>query len=129
MDDLLDRSKSGNDIIESMKDLMSCSAEDYHTTVLFITDKPEKLDEIALQPHRVTAQYDLRKINESDFFQFQISDREYKKYNKLKDCLAKDKFGIFAKPMTLGAIAGGIVGAASFFIYRSIKNANNKNNK
>ncbi len=39
--------------LESMKDIMSATAEDYHTTLLFSSEKPESLDNIAMQPHRV----------------------------------------------------------------------------
>lgn len=43
------------------KDIMSNCAEDYHTTLIFKTRTPEKLDSIALQPHRVT-KIDMSKI-------------------------------------------------------------------
>lgn len=39
--------------IESMKDIMSSTVEDYHTTLLFDSTKTNELDSIAMQPHRV----------------------------------------------------------------------------
>ena len=45
--------KAKTKTIAMMKDLMSSCAEDYHTTLLFRTTDPSKLDQIALQPHRV----------------------------------------------------------------------------
>lgn len=47
--------------IATYKDIMSNCAEDYHTTLIFKTRTPEKLDSIALQPHRVT-KIDMSKI-------------------------------------------------------------------
>ena len=46
--------------IAAYKDIMSNCASDYHTTIIFETQKADKLDTIALQPHRVT------KINMDD---------------------------------------------------------------
>lgn len=51
--DRIDPCKSEFETIESMKDIMSAASEDYHTTILFAAEHPEKLDEIALQSHRV----------------------------------------------------------------------------
>ena len=53
MDSLLNKESADESVIESMKDIMSATAEDYHTTILFSAAHPEKLDSIALQPHRV----------------------------------------------------------------------------
>lgn len=40
-------------IISDLKDLMSSASEDFHSTIIFSTKNPSKLDSIALQPHRV----------------------------------------------------------------------------
>jgi len=53
MEDLINPEKSDNTTIETMKDIMGAVAEDYHSTIIFSTKNPEKLDYIALQPHRV----------------------------------------------------------------------------
>jgi hypothetical protein len=42
------------DKIESLKSIMCRTAEDYHSTIIFNAKNPSKLDQIALQPHRVT---------------------------------------------------------------------------
>lgn len=129
MENMIDRSKSDDSIVESMKDIMTSCAEDFHSTLLFSTDNPEKLDKIALQQHRVNESFDLRGIKESDFFQFKISDREHEKLLKMKSRLKKDRFKIFAKPMALGAIVAGTIGAGVNYLYRSIKNANKQHNQ
>ena len=53
MDNLIDHNKSEDWVVESMKDIMSAAAEDYHSTLIFSSTHPETLDSIALQPHRV----------------------------------------------------------------------------
>ena len=53
MESLIDHHKSEDWVVESMKDIMSAAAEDYHSTLIFSSTHPETLDSIALQPHRV----------------------------------------------------------------------------
>ena len=53
MEKLIDHSQVEDRIVEGMKDIMSAASEDYHTTIIFSSSNPEKLDKIALQPHRV----------------------------------------------------------------------------
>ncbi len=40
-------------IIDSVKDLMSAAASDYHSTLIFSAPHPEELDPIAIESHRV----------------------------------------------------------------------------
>ena len=61
MDRMINPEIAENWQIENMKGIMSNCAEDYHTTLIFKTRTPEKLDPIALQPHRVT-KIDMSKI-------------------------------------------------------------------
>ncbi|GEM_PF-3618630 len=53
MEDYINPKKVDRATIEAMKDFMSATADDYHTTLMFSTNNPEELDYIALQPHRV----------------------------------------------------------------------------
>lgn len=53
MDKLIDHNQVKDRTIESMKDIMTAAAEDYHSTLIFSSTHPETLDSIALQPHRV----------------------------------------------------------------------------
>ena len=70
LEDRINPEKSLNKVISSMKNIMTSTAEDYHSTLLFTTLQPEKLDEIALQPHRVT------KINVQDIKTIKEMNRE-----------------------------------------------------
>lgn len=53
MDELINPKLSSQTTIESMKDIMCATSNDYHSTILFSATDPSKLDSIALQPHRV----------------------------------------------------------------------------
>jgi len=52
-DKLLNPETSRPQIIAGLKDIMSSTSNDYHSTIIFSTKNPDKLDQIALQPHRV----------------------------------------------------------------------------
>lgn len=52
-DNLINPKKASFSCIESMKDIMSSTVDDYHSTLLFDSTKTEELDSIAMQPHRV----------------------------------------------------------------------------
>jgi hypothetical protein len=52
-DQLINPKISPDDKIESLKSIMSQVSEDYHSTIIFSAKDPSKLDQIALQPHRV----------------------------------------------------------------------------
>lgn len=40
-------------VIADIKDLMSSASEDFHSTIIFSTTDPSRLDKIAIQPHRI----------------------------------------------------------------------------
>lgn len=119
MSEAINPEKSDDSIIESMKDIMSSSVDDFHTTLIFTTKDPTKLDHIALQPHRVGAKFNLNTVKENDFFaeekQVQIANKMKKEINKLKK-LSIAKFA---------AIGTGI-GLISGFIINKVINKNDK---
>jgi len=53
LEELINPNKAPNHTIADMKAIMTSSAEDFHSTIIFNTKDPSKLDQIALQPHRV----------------------------------------------------------------------------
>ena len=56
-DSLINPELSSEETIASMKSIMGACARRYHTTILFSSQNPEKLDEIAMGPHRVKRIY------------------------------------------------------------------------
>lgn len=124
MEKYIDHSKVDNATVEAMKDFMSATADDYHTTLLFVTDNPDKLDYIALQPHRVSERFDLRGIKEEDFFKFKVSEPLADEIQQSVKELKHGKIKMFAKPMAIGAAVAGAVGACASYLYGRIKNAN-----
>lgn len=129
MEKYIDHSQVDKATVEAMKDFMSATAEDYHTTLLFVTDNPKKLDYIALQPHRVSERFDLRGIKEEDFFNFKVSEPLADEIQKSAKQLKKDRGKIFAKPMAIGAAVAGAVGACVSYLYGRIKNENQQHQK
>lgn len=53
MDELINSNYSDDSVISSMKDIMTDCAEVFHSTLIFSAPHPEKLDDIAIAPHRV----------------------------------------------------------------------------
>lgn len=53
MDKLIHSELSDHSTIAGMKRIMGKCARQYHTTLLFVTENPKELDEIAMGPHRV----------------------------------------------------------------------------
>ncbi len=51
---LSERLKPKSDALAGLKAIMCSISEDYHSTIIFSSTDPSKLDQIALQPHRVT---------------------------------------------------------------------------
>ena len=84
MDNLIDHNKSEDWVVESMKDIMSATAEDYHSTLIFSSTHPETLDSIALQPHRV------KKIKTADIKTPKDMDREDAKVRLMDSQNAKN---------------------------------------
>lgn len=55
-DNLLNPSITPCDVIADLKNLMAKSSEKYHTTIIFSTQDPSKLNSITIQTHRVDEQ-------------------------------------------------------------------------
>ena len=99
-DRLLNHKETPDDVIEALKDVMSCSAEDYHTTLIFTTNDTSKLDKIALQPHRVSktveVNFERAKINTTEplvkkhYYERRI-DKEPYKYSSMNNYKAIHK--------------------------------------
>lgn len=88
MDKLVNHGESEDWVVESMKDIMSAAAEDYHSTLIFSSTNPENLDSIALQPHRV------KKIKTEN-----IKTPEDRKIEDAKERL-KDKDNVVSTPIS-----------------------------
>lgn len=99
---LLNPKESSSDIIESLKSVMSSCAENYGSTLIFNSTDPEKLDKIAIEPHRVK-RIDVN-INNNDFVRFENNlDKTY----MLKQKLTKlSKSSSIAKGTALGLLTG-----------------------
>lgn len=53
MDKAINPNVSDMSVIESMKAIMTLTAQDYHTTLIFCACDPQQLDEISIEPNRV----------------------------------------------------------------------------
>jgi hypothetical protein len=53
-EDLINPNLTQDHHIASLKDLLSCASDEYHTTIIFNTSDPSKLHNIATQSHRLT---------------------------------------------------------------------------
>ena len=69
MDKAINPNVSDMSVIESMKAVMTLTAQDYHTTLIFCACDPQQLDEISIEPNRV------KKIDITPAFDI---DRAYK---------------------------------------------------
>ena len=110
-------------VIASMKAIMCSTAEDNHTTLLFHTKDPLKLDDAAIESNRITEFYNLDELKHFDKFK-----DVYGKYNKQLDLLSKlqnSKKAFATKNIALGAVLGAAVIGVIFAIKKMI----NKNNK
>jgi hypothetical protein len=65
-DRLINPEISDNSTIAACKDLMQCSSEDYHTTVIFSTKDTKKLDNAATSGHRIGVHIKVN-LNPADF--------------------------------------------------------------
>ena len=128
MEKLIDHNQASFCVVEGMKDIMSAAAEDYHTTMIFSTADPQKLDKIALQTHRVRYRFLIDKINEAKFWQNEdIMNKTEAASKKLKE-LPKNKNSIVKKYAIIGLIAGTIITTAMNIMTHIVINKN-KNNK
>lgn len=82
MDKLINPNFSKNSVISSMKDIMTCCSEEFHTTLMFSAPNPKKLDDIAIAPHRVK-EIDIPNIKSEKFASIEdakdrLNNEEYK---------------------------------------------------
>lgn len=107
---LINHSQAQDWQVEAAKDIMSAAAEDYHSTIIFQSQDPSKLDSIALQPHRVRKKFSLNEIKEADFFE---TDSKINLFNKqaikLKE-LPKTKNKKIVQAVFIGVLSGAAVG-------------------
>ncbi len=125
MDKLIDHNEVQDNIVEGMKDIMSAAAEDYHTTIIFSSAHPEKLDKIALQPHRVKRVFDINKIDENKFFETDKIIQNWNKNNDRYEQLINNK-SIKNSKIAKFSVCGLIAGAGIAALINSIVNKNKK---
>ncbi len=110
LDKYINKQQQDKSVVESVKDILSASAEDYHSTIIFSTKNPKELDEIALQPHRVKSIFYLDTVPEKDFFAPENMAKMDKEIKTMEKSLSKTK--ILSKFGVVGAIiglAGGVI--------------------
>ena len=122
MESLIDHSKVKDRTVESMKDIMSAAAEDYHTTIIFQTQDPSKLDSIALQPHRVKKKFNINDIPEKKLLETDREINEYAKNLAQLENFPKTK----NKKILTGVGIGMLVGSAVATAVNCYKNIYNK---
>ena len=122
MESLIDHHKSEDWVVESMKDIMSAAAEDYHTTIIFQTQDPSKLDSIALQPHRVRKKFNINDIPEKKLLETDREINEYAKNLAKLENFPKTK----NKKILTGVGIGMLVGTAVATAVNCCKNLYNK---
>ena len=125
MESLIDHHKSEDWVVESMKDIMSAAAEDYHTTIIFQTQDPSKLDSIALQPHRVRKKFNINDIPEKKLLETDREINEYAKNLAKLENFPKTK----NKKILTGVGIGMLVGTAVATAVNCCKNIYNKKKK
>ncbi len=125
MESLIDHHKSEDWVVESMKDIMSAAAEDYHTTIIFQTQDPSKLDSIALQPHRVRKKFNINDIPEKKLLETDREINEYAKNLAKLENFPKTK----NKKILTGVGIGMLVGSAVATAVNCCKNIYNKKKK
>ena len=125
MESLIDHHKSEDWVVESMKDIMSAAAEDYHTTIIFQTQDPSKLDSIALQPHRVRKKFNINDIPEKKLLETDRKINEYAKNLAKLENFPKTK----NKKILTGVGIGILVGSAVATAVNCCKNLYNKKKK
>ncbi len=123
MEKLINHNEVQDRIIESMKDIMSAAAEDYHTTIIFLSAHPEKLDKIALQSHRVKRIFDINKIDENKFFETDKIIQNWNKNNGRYEQLINNK-SIKNSKIAKFSVCGLIAGAGIAALINSIVNKN-----
>ena len=112
MESLIDHHKSEDWVVESMKDIMSAAAEDYHTTIIFQTQDPSKLDSIALQPHRVRKKFNINDIPEKKLLETDREINEYAKNLAKLENFPKTKNKKILTGVGIGILVGSVVATA-----------------
>ena len=125
MESLIDHSKVKDRTVESMKDIMSAAAEDYHTTIIFQTQDPSKLDSIALQPHRVKKKFNINDIPEKKLLETDRKINEYAKNLAKLENFPKTKNKKILTGVGIGILVGSVVATA----VNCCKNLYNKKKK
>lgn len=126
MEKLIDHNQVKDRIVEGMKDIMSAASEDYHTTMIFSTADPLKLDKIALQTHRVRHKFLIDEINETKFWQNEELMKNTEAANKKLQEILKSKNNMIKKYAIIGLAAGTVITAVVNVIPQILKNKNNK---
>jgi len=104
-DKLLNLETSRPQIIAGLKDIMCSTSNDYHSTLIFSTKDPLRLDPIALQPHRINTKIDV-KISPSALEKLKSANRNFIEINEKLKTLSKTKIAIGA---VIGLVGGSIL--------------------
>ncbi len=152
MDKLLNRNISPDHTIGALKDIMSATSDDYHSTIIFNTKDPSKLDSIAIGDNRVEAKIDVNiKSSEINKVESEINElnKKFKFIEKYKSEIneklkLKEKLKIEIQKMqdlskkiqeiprtklVAGAGIGFLVGAVAIGIKRLISDKNENDRK
>lgn len=119
-DELINPTLNQEHQIAGLKDLMSCASDEYHTTIIFGTKDPTKLDPITIQSHRIG-----KKIH------IDVEPDDYGKYLEAlkKDSAISKKYWL--KPEKTKIWKGALIGLLFGVISASVKyfNSNKQKNK
>lgn len=90
-DQLLNPEITQAHVIADLKDIMSDTSADFHSTIIFSAKDPSKLDSITIQPHRVEEKIEVN-INQADYEKMKPAIQEMEELsNKVKPSFQKIK--------------------------------------